>query len=215
MEVFARILFLQGIRMKAIIPNNCLKYVGLQYNGKQEQYHNPKEVKICEKLLANTNPKNILEIGCGIGRVSVGFFKHYPSWKNTNFYMLDGDSGDKQIAGTSSTDGGYYNRLAATKEYCIANGIQNDKVFCIDAASNDLSQMPIFDCVYSFYAIGFHWPISFYIDKLLPIIRQGTILCFGMREYGFKKFTDGQILSVSDKLFFKNRQANLLILIRK
>ena len=202
------------------IPEGCLRFVELQYNNELEPFHNPQEVKIQEKLLANLQPKNVLEIGCGLGRVSVGFYNQYTSWKHTNFYMLDGDKGDRQIAGIASGDGNYYNSLAMTKEYCIANNIPEKQVGTFDAGDKnifDLMRGITFDCVYSFKSIGFHWPISFYLDRLFPFIRKGTILCFGMRDannHSFKKFCNKQIMSISDELFEKRVQDCTLILVR-
>lgn len=207
-----------------VFPNGTLKYVELHCNNDFSLYTDPPEIDNVRKYFENKSPRNVLELGCGLGRSSVGFYNVFPSWEKTNFFLLDGDSGEKQIA-FIRTNGykDFYNDLKLTKEFCLWNGISKDQIRILNAEELDpfLSVEDIkFDFVYSFLAIGFHWPISLYLEKLLPYLYSNSILCFGIRSFKFlkdQKFNDNQINNISNnfeilEVIKKGSQDSLLVL---
>lgn len=169
-------------KVDVVFPESVVRYSKLQCNDDRVMYTNMPEIKHLEEILSSTNPKNVLEIGGGIGRASVYFSKRY-GWEETNFYMLDGNSGDTQIcpvAGKGQKD--FYNSFAATEEFCQANGIDKNRLFLLDADNNEWENLPIkFDLIYSFLSIGFHWSIHLYLDRLHKFCTPNTRLIFGMR----------------------------------
>jgi len=190
-----------------VFPEGALKYVDLHCNMDVLQYHNPPEVEVVKKYFETSSPKNVLELGCGLGRSSVGFYKRFPLWKQTHFYLLDGNSGDKQICNVNYESQSFYNDLKLTKEFCLLNGIPAEQIHILDAEKLEVfSSIPNieFDFVYSFLSIGFHWPITMYLKKLLPHLHSGSILCFGIRPKksdAFRRFNDYQINRISKDVF--------------
>ena len=194
-----------------IFSERILKYIKLQCNDVRSLYNDPPEIESVKGYFENVSPKNVLELGCGLGRVSAAFHKTFPLWAETNFYLLDGDSGTEQIAGISyDSDKSFYNSLKLTEEFCLINGIPRNQIVLINAEHAEpfsLIENVKFDFVYSFFAIGFHWPIDLYLERLLPHLNSGSILCFGIRPNIFyakdrcKKFNAYQLNSVPQDLF--------------
>jgi len=193
-----------------IFSNEILKYMKLQCNEVQSLYSDPPEIKVVKKYFENVSPKNVLELGCGLGRVSVAFYKAFSLWAKTNFYLLDGDSGTEQIAGINyDSNKSFYNSLKLTEEFCLINGVPRNQIVLINA--EQIGPFPFtksikFDFVYSFFAIGFHWPIDIYLERLSPYLNFGSILCFGIRPNIYaqdqcEKFNTYQLNSVPRNLF--------------
>lgn len=164
--------------MKIIFPDTVKKYVTLQMNGKFEKYSNEKIFDFMYPYIENLNPQSVLELGCGIGRASVHFFKKF-NWVDTKFYLLDGNSGDKQIAQVNpNTSRDFYNSMRATQDFCIANGLTNFELINIE--KEDIPDIKV-DLVYSVAAIGFHWSIDLYLDKLVDKLNPGTLILIQTR----------------------------------
>lgn len=207
-----------------IFPDSVLDYVSLWgINKRQFLYTNLPELKHCEKYLKHINPINSLEIGAGIGRGSVFFFKYF-GWENTNFYLLDGDSGKiKHIGVRENEKDGFYSSKKAAEGFCRANGMVNMKY--LNAEDDDWESIAVmFDVVYSFLSIGFHWPISLYLNKIYKMLNKDALLIFGIRskEIAYKRFIDDQIESINTnkysildlKLEPKGTRSSVLILKR-
>jgi SAM-dependent methyltransferase len=211
--------------MKIIFPENCKKYVEMQdavcWEDKNSEdyiykiFSNPPEVKNIGKLLSKLKPKNILELGSGIGRMSV-YLKNYYNWNDTNLYLLDG-YGEKIVAGiTSELGNNFYNSMEATKEFCLANNIKEDKLFLINGTKifnnecmlGDFIKDVKFDLIYSFAAVGFHWTLEYYLTNLYNNLSDNCYLIFQTRDINpidcgsprrarkIKKFVDRVINSI-------------------
>jgi len=112
------------------------------------------------------------------------FLQNFFNWKDTNFYLLDGNSGEKQIAGMNHLTGeNFYNSLSATREFCLLNGIEKSKLFLINAEQDWKSGIKeTFDLCYSFKAFGFHWPINDHLISLYENFVPGAYLLFETRS---------------------------------
>lgn len=165
-----------------VFPSEVEKYMILQCNNDKIVYTNAPEVKHLEQEL-NFQPKNVLEIGGGIGRVSV-YFRNRFNWQDTNFYMLDGNYGEKQICPVDGSETkAFYNSFDATMHFMTVNGIKDEQIKLLDANTDKwMDDVDIqFDLIYSFLSIGFHWDINLYTDKLLRFCKKDTLIIFGMR----------------------------------
>lgn len=160
----------------------------LQCNSVITDYTECPEVEKIAPILETLKPKRVLELGAGLGRVSVFLNKKY-NWHSTDFYLLDGDTGDVQIAGLHDEVGeDFYNSFDATKEFCLANGMNQDKLHFINAEWNWNFIGLQFDLCYSFKAIGFHWPINSYLEKIVSNIRSKSYLFFEIRDTRRKSY---------------------------
>lgn len=74
----------------------------------------------------------------------------------------------------------WYNDLNLTKEFCELNGLKNFTI--IDLKNEDLSKLKNIDLVYSFMAVGFHYPIEDYLTILKQIMNKDGLMIFGVRK---------------------------------
>lgn len=213
--------------MKLKFTNDTKKYVKLHCNNRIEDYSDCPEVQVVLKWLKKLNPNNVLEIGAGLGRVSV-YLKNACKWNETKFYLLDGDSGDKQIAYThdSVSPDHFYNSIKAAKDFCTSNGIENKNLVLLNAEKEDWLKLQIkFDLVYSFKAIGFHWPINDYLNKIYKLLVKDAILIFDIRRFKNEntiEFNCKQFMMIdNDKYKFKriainkNYDKSMLLILQK
>jgi len=184
------------MKIDIVFPKSVEKYIELQCNDALFKYTNLPELKNIEGELKGAIPKNVLEIGAGIGRASVYLFKYF-SWINTNFYLLDGDSGNKQVNGTNhESKDSFYNSIDAAKNFCKSNGMT--KVHFLNAEEEDWKDIDVkFDLCYSFLAIGFHWPMSLYLDTIYNMLTDNALLIFGVRPIA-KQFDDFMNKQIDD-----------------
>jgi len=165
--------------MNIIFPDSALRCIELQTNGDLALYTDMPEALYIDKHLKPLCPKNVLELGCGVGRASVFLFKKY-GWNDTRFYLADGNTCEKRYKGKRTEPGEFYNTVAATNDFCVANGLTN--IQFINLEQNLVSSISRkYDLVYSFLAIGFHWPIDFYLGELSFCCAPGALVIFGIR----------------------------------
>lgn len=130
----------------------------------------------------------MLEIGPGLGR-SVVFFNKKLGWNSTavHLYEGDGDAAKYTLLGPRFRNSfcGNIKVLTETLEY---NAVRNVTVF--DAQRWKLIDLPgPYDLVYSFYSIGFHWSLEYFLDDIAALMHQKTIAIFTVPE-NFAGFPD-------------------------
>lgn len=158
-------------------PEITKKYVQVQCNG-EESYT---DYSIIDKIIFIAGvPSMILELGCGLGRGSV-LMNQRLKYNNSKFYLLDGDTCTQgQVCGLNhSGRADFYNSLEATRSFCEANGLSD--FVLLDAEKNWQRALPKFDLVFSLLSIGFHWPLSLYLDKIYSHLLDKAKLIFQMR----------------------------------
>ncbi|MGB3535484.1 MAG: hypothetical protein WBA13_18445 [Microcoleaceae cyanobacterium] len=163
-------------KVEVVFPESVNTYVRLQANNDFRIYENPPYVPVVQDFLQSLDPRYCLELGAGIGRMSVYFYKKL-GWQDTFFYLQDGDSGTIQYGGVrQSNEGEYYNSFKVAHDFCHANELKKIKIL------NNVSNIDRkIDFCYSFAAIGFHWHINLYLDQLTPILADDAKLLFELR----------------------------------
>lgn len=185
--------------MKSIIfPKECKKYIDLQCNGDLSLYIDMPEIKNIDKYLSEINPKNILDIGAGIGRASVYLHNKY-KWGDSHYFLLDGDGGDTQYDQLRTEKGEYYNSFECAKLFCESNGLKITQLNANDNWINHIKK-PL-DLIYSFLAIGFHWPITFYLEDIYSVSKKDSLIIFGVRGIERKEWMDSQVNSIDNNKY--------------
>lgn len=170
------------------------KYINLQCNGDMSLYTEFPELKHIDDYLKDMQPQNVLDIGSGIGRASVYFFRKY-GWDKTVFNLLDGNTGNRQVDGVRSKDGEFYNSFFIANMFCNSNDLYNVKMW--NAPQNMWRyNLKDIDFAYSFLAIGFHWPLDFYLKKIYSVLSKNALIIFGMRGTEKKEWVNKQILNI-------------------
>ncbi len=126
-------------------------------------------------------PRRVLEVGPGFGR-SAAYFGKKGVWDDqAKIHLYDTDGTETHY------DFKYYSRppqwpdvssfcgsLSLLKSFLDFNHVSNVEFF--DAAKMPLRQLPgSYDLIYSFFSLGFHWSLSFYLDDIEPLLGDRTI----------------------------------------
>jgi SAM-dependent methyltransferase len=184
--------------MQIVYPESAEKYIGLQCNGDKSLYEEMPDTMLAEDVLSAIMPEKVIDIGAGIGRASVYFQAKY-GW-NCEYNYIDGDGGEKQLAGIRDVkDGEYYNSWAVAQEFSEANGIKKLKLW--NPEEDGWRKLRDCDLAYSFLAVGFHWPIEMYLDRIHKCMRKGGKLIFGMRGLENLAWVYGQIKRIDTKMY--------------
>ena len=130
-------------------------------------------------LFKNHIPKNIktvMDIGCGLGLINILLNNNF---KNINeFYLLDKNIIDHKIKYGFSINYESYNNLLATKKTLELNNIDENKINLIDVNKNYHIKEKSIDVVISLVSMGYHYPISNYVDLLKKTCTKKTIFIF-------------------------------------
>ena len=164
--------------IEVTFPEDVLPFVDTQCNNDFQLYTDPPYFPVVEDKVSALTPKVALEIGAGIGRMSLYFFKKF-NWTNTKFIIQDGDAdaGNVQKGGIRySSEDEFYNSFSATRSYLTANGLTSFSTLTDVTTIEDKV-----DFVYSFGSIGFHWHINLYLDKIAPLLNPNALVLFEIR----------------------------------
>ncbi len=124
-------------------------------------------------------PSKVLEIGPGFGR-SVVFLTKKLGWHDTLFHLFEG-TGTKTkytILGPRFEDS-FCGNIPLLRQVLEFNGIRNFKIF--DAAELQFKLGNLrekYDVIYSFYAVGFHWSLEYFIDEILSLMNEKSVAFF-------------------------------------
>jgi len=123
-------------------------------------------------------PQRILELGCGLGRMSVYINKQLDY--EPEFILADFDEISKKIKYGWNPGNIFYNKLETTRQFCIENNLRRFEIF--NLAERNISELKNVDLVISVMSVGFHYPIEQYMKTLLNITTQDVVMIFGVRK---------------------------------
>lgn len=156
------------------------------------EYEQIKEF-IPENLYGNeefNRPNRILELGAGLGRGSI-YLNHVFQNPSLAWVLADRDGSSEENTGAfEPKEDEYYCDFKATKSFCKLNGL--DKIRLFDTEKEDWRQLGKFSLIFSFCSFGMHVPIERYIDRIVELCKEDTVLIFGTRHRGYndKSFSD-------------------------
>ena len=107
-------------------------------------------------------PKTILELGCGLGRMSA-YINGMIGDDSIKYILVDsnGSPYGKIKFGWNPPKQRFYNNLELTRKFCDMNNLYNCEIVDL---KNIKSQILSVDLIISFLSVGFHYPIESYID---------------------------------------------------
>ncbi|MDH4065350.1 MAG: hypothetical protein OEW19_13205 [Acidobacteriota bacterium] len=128
-------------------------------------------------------PGKVLDIGPGLGRSTI-FFKKVRGWESVPFHLYEGSGEMTKYtkAGDRFADSfcGDFNALAETLRY---NEITDFEIFDASALGASLKGLPgVYDFVYSFFAVGFHWALEHFLDEILERMSERAIGAFTLHD---------------------------------
>lgn len=133
------------------------------------------------------SPKKILDIGPGMGRSTIFFSK---LWKDIEIHAYEGQfssSPTYPMLGPRD-DKSFYGDFRALRHVLDFNDVHNVTVF--DAGDIPLSKLPgPYEFLYSFYGIGFHWDLRYFLTDILKLMHDHSIAVFTVPAE-FRPFPD-------------------------
>ena len=133
-------------------------------------------------------PRRILEIGPGFGR-SVIFFSKKGLWdQDAEIHLYDANGSQTKYKQRYYDHpskwpdiSSFCGNLELLQEMLEYNGIRNYKIF--DAAKLPLTGLPgPYDLIYSFFSVGFHWSLEFYLDEVHPLLHEKAVLVCSLNK---------------------------------
>jgi len=133
-----------------------------------------KQFEVIDQYL-NFEPKNILDIGCGIAYESIAFNKKY----NTKITLLDSNETDGRKSGWGNKDSfKFYTNLETLDKYFQSVHLKNYSLHDIKKYESNEK----FDIICSYLSCGFHYPIDTYLDLISKHMHKNTRLIFSLRK---------------------------------
>lgn len=186
------------------------KYIKFQHHlalGKDPQkqaalmFNVQENIDIILKAL-DKPPRRVVDLGCGLGRMSLALQQiAYPN-EDIFFYLADSTMkpGDKPCVGWLSNgnpkSNSYYNDLNLTAKIANEAGL---KFQTIDIREEGFNQIENVDLVMSFQAVGHHFPIPPYVDALRDKVTEDCTWIFGNSKDRYDPSKKGK--NTLDKLF--------------
>lgn len=128
-------------------------------------------------------PSKVLDIGPGLGR-SVVFFKKKLGLEKVPFHLYESSgSSSKYTKAGPRFDDSFCTDLDTLRLVLEHNGIEQYEIY--DAALMDARLHGLagpYDFLYSFFAIGFHWSISHFLEELLALMHDRSIAAFTLHD---------------------------------
>jgi len=159
-------------------------------------------------------PRKVLEIGPGMGRSLVFFYKML-QWTTTEFHAFDGEGHSTKYTNQGPRfEDSFCGNFEMLRQILIHNGLNTVRIF--DAKERSLAQLPgPYDYLYSFYCVGFHWSLDYFFDDILGLLHEKSVAAFTLSDE-FKPFpllesVDYRILELKSA-WPKNSQLRLLVL---
>lgn len=154
--------------------------------------------------LRNFFPNNIvsvMDIGCGLGLINLFINNFYKNCKK--FYLLDKNRIDNKIIYGHSSQYESYNYLDVTKNILINNGLEEQKINLINVDREIKIQNNSIDLCISLVSMGYHYPISNYLNLLKEKCKSDCVIIFDIAleyqslEYIKTLFKDVKIVNES------------------
>lgn len=173
---------------KFLINDEMLKYILLQRTHyKTDKLYDVSSLYYQDVLnnfndfsyIIPKNCKNVIDIGCGIGGINVIINKNFPG---CNFHLVDRNGKDDNVYYGYKEEASKYNNLSLTRTFLIENGIKDEHIFTYDIEKNEwIDETNKFDLIMSILSWGFHYPISTYINKIIKLMNENSILVLDIR----------------------------------
>ena len=126
--------------------------------------------------------KSVLDIGCGLGITDLCLFEHYGRSDGIHFYLFDKTEFADRLYFGFKDNAGVSNDLEMTKNLLIDYGISPSKLTTIEADKNNLLGLKGIDLVISSIAWGFHFPVSTYLEEVVNLMGENSVLILDLRS---------------------------------
>jgi SAM-dependent methyltransferase len=142
-------------------------------------------------------PKDILEVGSGLGRGTI-YLNKFLNDVSASFTLADRTGYTNNTGVFNPRKDEYYNDLSLTKKFCELNGVNNVETF--DTELDDWSKLKKFDFIFSLCSFGMHVKIERYMERLLSVSKESTIMIFGVRD---DSYTENSFIDLFEHVIYR------------
>jgi hypothetical protein len=175
-----------------------IKHIKKMYNEDIEKEFN----QIINLFPDNYKLEKIVDIGCGLAGVSLQLSHYY---RYPKLYLIDkNEISDKIIYGYHENDS-FYNSFELLREIIEMNYIENT-YFILPETSFEKIKINNVDLVISLLACGFHFPLYFYIGKIIYCLKKTGIFVCDIRKEKYKQ--EIKIINIYFKEHFEIKTDN-------
>ena len=89
---------------------------------------------------------------------------------------------DKKIHFGYQETASFYNNLDEAKNLYLKYGVDENNITLIEAENKNLEILPKMDIIVSFIAWGFHFPLEIYLQNVINLMHENTILIIDIRD---------------------------------
>jgi len=188
--------------MTFLFSEECVRYANAQVTQSADDLSYFEKLSNSEyNAIKNCidNPRRILDLGCGLGRMSV--FLNSKLKNKAKYFLADSSQEVEKVKYGWNPKPAFYNDLSLTKTFCEMNNLSNFQI--IDLKYGNLLDLKDIDLVMSFMSVGFHYPIEDYLEDLLKITSSDCIMIFGIRE---NKYTEDEFKTFFNSVEIQNNE---------
>lgn len=170
---------------------------------------------VLEPYLKRITPNKVLEIGPGLGR-SVVYFTKKLNWNSAQFDLLEGEGDDLDIKYTQwgpRFEDSFCGDFTTLRNVLNHNNIQNYNI--IDAYQTKLGDLSgPYDLIYSFYSVGFHWSLEYFLDDILRLMGENSVAIFtlSVKYKMFKALENIPHKVIEAKPLYPEHESHLLVM---
>jgi len=188
------------VLLKMTLPDDAIELIKMQRSNYDKKRIKKKFSQDIEKdfneilsfLPEQGKVKTIVDIGCGLGGISV-LLSHYYDYPE--LYLVDKNQVSEKVKYGFHENESFYNSFDVLKKILEMNYIKN---YNFVQPENDFKEIKNVDIVISLLAMGFHFPLYFYFGRIFRCLSKTGIFICDIRKTQY----EDQIKLV--KLYFKN-----------
>ena len=164
-----------------------------------------KEFETFKNFLPNS-VNNIMDIGCGLGIINIYLNKFYQT--KPLFFLLDKNRIDRKIKYGFSSNYESYNDLKETKNILLENDIDGSCLYLFDV-EKQIQINKKMDLVISLKSMGYHYPISTYIELFRNCCTKDTIFIY---DVGDNQYDEQYLKNIFNdvKIIYEEKTNNIL-----
>ena len=147
-----------------------------------------------------------MDIGCGLGIINIYLNKFYQT--KPIFFLLDKNRIDRKIKYGFSSNYESYNDLKETKNILLENGIDGSCIYLFDV-EKQIQINKKMDLVISLKSMGYHYPISTYIELFKNCCTKDTIFIY---DVGDNQYDEQYLKNIFNdvKIIYEEKTNNIL-----
>jgi len=173
--------------MKITVPDNALPYIRLQRTTLNlEDLKDSFSESIQDdfdgiKSFLPESCSAILDIGCGVAGINVPLSQFYED--PVHITLLDKTHTEEEVKYGYKTTSEFYNSLEVAKTLLMDNNIEEKNITLLNAQDDhQITSDGPFDIIISLLSMGFHYPVTTYLDRILETLSPNGVLILDIRK---------------------------------